>query len=328
MTTTTEAEIAAPKIRTRPLGKTGLDVTELALGTWALSGEAYGPVTDADADQIIDTAVELGINLFDTSSAYAKGAVETRLGKRLSAVKDKTYVVTRVGVDRSGDTARKRFETAFLRDAIDGSIERLDRPMLDVVMLHNPSVGALVRPDLVALMDELVAQKRVRTWGISAGDAEVARVALQIGAPVISMPYNALISHDLHGLLGDVVEQQAGLLVHSVLSYGMLVGIWHEDRTFPEGDHRRDRWTPGELKVRLKQLDALRAMTGGDVHTLRSAALRYVLSNRVLHSAILGPRNAAQLEQLVREAGNGPPYLDDDKLAALPGRLAALGAEP
>ena len=326
--TTTEGETTeSPKIRTRTLGATGLEVTELALGTWALSGEAYGPVTDADADQIIDTAVELGINLFDTSSAYARGAVETKLGKRLASVKDKTYVVTRVGVDRSGDKVRKRFETAFLRDAIDASIERLDRPMLDVVMLHNPTVGALVRPDLVAFMDELVQQKRVRTWGVSAGDTEVGRVALQIGAPVLSMPYNALISHDLHGMLGDVIEKRAGLLVHSVLSYGLLVGIWHEDRKFPEGDHRRDRWTSPELKMRLKQLDALRAMTGGDVHTLRSAALRYVLSNRVLHSAILGPRNAAQLEQLVREAGKGPPYLDDEKLAALPGRLAALGGD-
>lgn len=334
-TTTTEAEAtspaaapAPPKLRTRTLGATGLEVSELALGTWGLTGEAYGPVTDADADATIARAVELGITLFDTASAYGRGAMESRLGRLLAPVKDSTYVITRVGVDRGAEPPRKRFEVAWLRDAIDAAQERLDRPILDVVMLHNPTVGVLVRPEVVAFLDELTRQKRVRAWGVSAGDSEVGRVALQIGAPVLSMPYNALISTDLHAIIGDVASQKCGLVVHSVLAYGFLAGLWHTTKVFAEGDHRRDRWTPEELIVRSKQLEAVRALIGGDVHTLRSAAVRYVLSNQLVHSAILGPRNVAQLEQLVREAGKGPPYLSDERLSLLPTRLADLGLLP
>ena len=328
MTTTNADEVEAPKLRTRTLGATGLEVTELALGTWGLSGEAYGPVNEADADATIERAAELGITLYDTASAYGRGTMELRLGRVLAPVKDTTYVIVRIGVDRGADPARKRFDVAWLRDAIDAAQERLDRPILDVVMLHNPTVGVLVRPEVIAFLDELTRQKRARTWGISAGDSEVGRVALQVGAPVLSMPYNALISTDLHAIIGDVAAQKCGLVVHSVLAYGLLAGLWHHGKVYGEGDHRRDRWTADELQARIRQLTAVREMIGGEVHTLRAAALRYVLSNQLIHAAILGPRNVAQLEQLVREAGKGPPYLSDEKLSALPTRLADVGVEP
>ena len=107
-----------------------------------------------------------------------------------------------------------------------------------------------------------------------------------------------------------------------MLAHGLLAGQWSGDREFYPGDHRADRWTPAELGLRIGQLDALRPLVSGPVLSLRAAALRFVLANQLVTSAVLGPRSVAQLEQLVREAGDGP---------ALPARhrpRRALGAPP
>jgi aryl-alcohol dehydrogenase-like predicted oxidoreductase len=117
------------------------------------------------------------------------------------------------------------------------------------------------------------------------------------------------------------------VLAHSVLAYGLLCGHWAPDKEFPEGDHRSERWTIDEFRRRLRQLDALRPVVGGAVLTLRAGALRYVLSTPAVSSAVIGPRNTLQLDQLVREAGKEPPYLSDQQLTALAARLRDAGVE-
>src|SRR5690606_20381397 len=104
--------------------------------------------------------------------------------------------------------------------------------------------------------------------------------------------------------------------------------MWSAFRQFRPPDHRAERWTAEELKRRVRHLDALRPMIGGEVMTLRSAALRFALNQELVGGVILGPRNSVQLDQLVREAGKGPPYLSEGKLAALQNRLSDLEVEP
>jgi aryl-alcohol dehydrogenase-like predicted oxidoreductase len=183
-----------------------------------------------------------------------------------------------------------------------------------------------VRPDLIAFLRELKDAGKVKAWGVSVGDAEVGRVAIDAGAEVIEIAYNPLFSGDFHALASDVARNRVGVLARSVLSYGLLVGGWPTGKTFPEGDHRRERWIDGmELFTRLSQLDAVRTLQSSEVLTLRAASLRFVLANHLVSSAVLGPRSVAQLEQLVREAGKGPPYLEEHRLAELPVKLSDVG---
>jgi len=122
--------------------------------------------------------------------------------------------------------------------------------------------------------------------------------------------------------------KQAGLIARSALAHGLLCGQWPGSKHFPKGDHRRDRWTPDDLRQRLSQLSALRPAVVGDVTSLRAAALRFVLSEPALSSVVLGPRSALQLDQLVRDAGKEPPYLEDDARTAILNRLANVGITP
>lgn len=313
-------------MRKRTFAALRAETTELSLGTWGLSGEGYGPVSDAEADAVIDRAAELGINLFDTCDAYAHGDMESRLGKRLAGVESQTYVVTRVGTDRSDPSApKKNFEPDYLRKAVERSAERLRRDRVDVVLLHNPAASTVERGEATGVLVELQEAGKIGAWGVSAGSREVAVAAVESGAGVLSVPYNIFYSHALNVVAAEVAMRGISVLAHSVLGYGLLTSHWGPDRTFDEGDHRRDRWTPSTLRKRIEQLQVIRDLVGGEIVTPRAAALRFVLSNSLVTTAVLGPRTTAQLDQLIREAGSGPPYLPDKMLADLPSKLIAVG---
>ena len=311
-------------MRKRPLGTTGVEISELSLGTWGLSGDGYGAVVDAEADRAIDIALSHGVTLFETADVYGKGAMEKKLGERLP--KGTVFVATKIGTDLESSPTRKRFDPQYLEEAMERSADRLKRP-LDIVLLHNPTVQALEKGEAPSFLREQKNVGKMRLWGVSAGSADVARAAIERGAEVVELVYNVLLPGDLHAIAGEVAEKGTGILARSTLAHGLLAGHWTADREFYPGDHRADRWTREELRVRVGQLEPLRELAAKYVLTLRSSALRFVLANDLVGSAVMGPRSVAQFEQLVREAGNAPPYLRDTMLSELSVRLGAMGIQ-
>ncbi|MDF3067372.1 MAG: Aldo-keto reductase [Polyangiaceae bacterium] len=310
-------------MRRRTLGNTGIELPELVLGTWGLSGDGYGQVDEADQDQVIARALGLGIDAFDTSDAYAKGKMEERLG-RLLADREGAVVITKIGTDRAASPPIKRFDAEYLREAANKSKERLGR-RIDVLLLHNPSTVALDKPHVAETMKSLCEDGIARAWGVSMGDAAVGTRAVEQGAQVLELAFNAFHQQDLSGVLTLAREKQVGLIGRSALSHGLLCGQWPSTKQFPQGDHRRDRWTLDDFKKRISQLSALRPSVGGDIPSLRAAALRFALSEPALSAVVIGPRSAVQLDQLLREAGKEPPYLPEDSRNALIRRLENVG---
>jgi aryl-alcohol dehydrogenase-like predicted oxidoreductase len=316
-------------VRTRPLGQTGISVTELTLGTWGLSGEGYGFVASEERDRVIDKAVEVGITTFETADVYGHGAMESCLGQRLLLAP--SQIITRVGTFRpevaagAEEHAHKRFDPQYLRDAVKRSQERLRRPKIDVVLLHNPSASTVSRGEAAGVMKELKKSGVIGAWGVSAGDSYVARAAIGQGAEVIELAYNVFFSRELHELAGELRTAGVGILARSVLSYGLLAGLYAGSHYFPSGDHRGERWSRQEFETRIRQLEAVRALMTGPVFTMRGAAVRFVLANEMVSSAVLGPKDVSQLQQLVGEAGTEPPYLTDESLTQLAAELTRVG---
>lgn len=308
----------------RRLGNTGLEVSELGLGTWGLSGDGYGPVEEAQQEAVIERALALGITLFDTADCYGRGTMERKLGERI-AKDSECIIVTKVGTDREVSPRKKRFDAAFLKERIDKCRERLGREQLDLVLLHNPSQRALERGVASATLEEQKQAGALRHWGVSVGSAAVARAAVACGASVLELTYNVFSSQDLREIADLIAEKEVGILARSVLAHGLLCGGWSRYKTFPAGDHRRERWTVDQLKKRIDQVSALRTLMGDDVQSTRAGALRFALHNEQVSSVVIGPRNTVQLDQLIREAGQGPPYLTEEKLTRLSTRLSELG---
>jgi aryl-alcohol dehydrogenase-like predicted oxidoreductase len=316
-------------MRTRRFGRIGFEISELALGTWGLSGEAYGPVYESELERLIELALELGITAFDTADAYGRGAMEKLLGDTLDA--KKTQVITKLGTVRgpAGETpekAEKRFDAPALRDALARSRDRLKREVVDVVLLHNPPAAALGQ-DGVAFLREEQHAGRIVAWGVSAGSVEVATAAIDQSADALEMAYNVFTASALHDLADRIAQTDTAVIARSVLAHGLLAGHWTSNKVFFEPDHRRERWTPEGLRYRISQLQAVKRLVAGEVLTMRAAALRFVLSNRLVSTAVLGVRSQTQLRQLVREAGEGPEYLPEEALQKLPDWLNEAGIE-
>ncbi len=314
-------------MRQRPLGKTGIECSELGLGTWGLSGAAYGPVAATEQDRVIARARALGITLFETADIYAGGEMLERL-VRILGNDDHCCIVTKIGTMMSADPPRKRFDEEFLHHSFCAAAAKLHPRPPDVILLHNPSLDVIVSGKATAWLSERAEAGVMRSWGVSAGSAEIAQAAIDAGAPVVELAFNILWAEDFRAIEQRAREKEVGLIARSVLAHGLLSGLWSRDRSFPEGDHRAERWTEEELRCRLRQLDAVRPMVRGEVSTLRAAALRWVLGHELVSSAVLGPRTCLQLDQLIREAGKGPPYLPSESLLTLESRLKDLGARP
>jgi aryl-alcohol dehydrogenase-like predicted oxidoreductase len=299
----------------------------MALGTWGLSGDGYGPVDDGEQERVIDRALEMGFSLVDTADAYGGGRMERLVGR---AIADRTdvVIVTKGGTDRTTSPARKRFDGPFLRQSLERSLRRLGRDSVDVYLLHNPSSDALRSGQAVDAMQSLKAEGKIAHWGVSVGDVEAGRMALRCEAEVIELAYSLVNGSDLHRLAGDVIVSGAGVLARSTLAYGLLAGGWSNDQAFAPGDHRADRWTRPELERRIQQAASMRFLVHGDVRTMRAAAVRYVLANRIVSTAVLGPRSVTQLEDIVREVGMGPIYLRDEDLMRIPRALENVGIDP
>lgn len=316
--------IKPKKVRKRPLGKTGLVVSELAIGTWGLSGDAYGAVEDSDAERVVRRAIDMGFSLIDTADAYGGGRMEALVGRVLRTHRN-LVVVTKAGIDRTTVPARKIFSKEHLVGAVERSCKRLGVDALPVFLLHHPSHRLLHEGDTVATVIDLKKSGKIRHWGVAAGDEDAARAAIDVGAEVVELAYNMSHPLDLHRISGDVMVEGCGVLARSVLAYGLLTDTWTKERIFANGDHRNDRWTRAELEKRLQQLDAMRFLVKDDVRTLRSAAVRFVLANHVVSAAVLGPRTVEQLEQLVRETGGGPRYLREEDMKQLFRALDRVG---
>jgi aryl-alcohol dehydrogenase-like predicted oxidoreductase len=311
-------------MRMRRFGRLGFEASELSLGTWGLSGDAYGPVYEAELERIVELAVELGVTLFETSDVYGGGAMEKLLGDVLDY--RTTQVVTKLGTCRD-ESPRKRFDAAYLKDALERSRDRLKRETIDVVLLHNPPVSALREGDAVEFLRAEKHAGRIAAWGVSVGDGAVAAAAIEQSADVLELAYNLFAARTLHELTDRLAQTDTAVMARSVLAHGLLVGHWSANKTFFEHDHRSRRWTAESLRYRIGQLQAVRQMVGGEILTMRAAALRFVLANQVVSTAVLGVRSQTQLRQLVREVGEGPEYLPDSVLAALPELLRRAGIE-
>jgi aryl-alcohol dehydrogenase-like predicted oxidoreductase len=310
-------------MRTRSL-TADRSVSELGLGTWGLSGDGYGAVSEAVQDEVIERARAYGVTLFETADVYGRGAMERRL-RRIIGSDPNVTVVTKVGTDLDSVPTRKRFDPQYLREACQRSADRLGRA-LDVVLLHNPAASTLATTEATGVLAELAAEKKIGAWGVSAGSTEVARAALDRGAQVLELAYNVFSYSDLETL--ELSAGRAGVLARSVLAHGLLCGQWAETKTFPPGDHRAERWTPEQLRGRQRQLSAVSSILGGDVMTLRAAALRFVLANPIVSTAIIGPRSRVQLDQLVRDTGAGTVYLAAGLIQRVKEQLSRMGTQP
>ncbi len=304
-------------MRYRSLGNIGLTVSEVGFGAWTIGGggRAYGPTDDAESLAAIRRALELGITFFDTADIYGNGHSEELLGRVLSVpgIRERVLIATKAGYDfYRGDTGcgptfyrgevEKNFRPEHLMFAIEQSLRRLRTDRVELFQLHNPPVAVLRDSRTAETMEKLVAAGKARFWGVSVTDPDEARAAIAAGARSLQLVHNFLRQPVLPAIREDVSQKGIGVIVRTPLEYGLLSGKITLQARFPEGDHRRGRWSDAELAVLLERVEAWRR-TLPPGRTLVQEALRFVITEPTVSVVIPGVRNARQAEEHAASSG-------------------------
>jgi aryl-alcohol dehydrogenase-like predicted oxidoreductase len=315
----------AEAMRRRRLGRTKIELTELALGTWGLADAAYGTVEPSVFEATVAKALDEGVRTFDMAPAWGRGRAEETVAKVVGKRRDECTYITRAGVFRTKGAVEVRMDPESIAESLAKSLERLGTEYVDVLLLHDPPEKVLAMGAWAKSMAQFKKEGRIRAFGVSCVTADQARMALSLGAEVLCMPYNILRSDDLADLADELETADVGVIARSPLLHGLLTASIEHGQSFTDADHRSNRWDAEALEKRIEHVLALRFLAQEDVPTLRAAALRFVLANPAVTTVALGPRSPEQLEELVRERG-APPYLAPELRERIPQILAAVSA--
>jgi aryl-alcohol dehydrogenase-like predicted oxidoreductase len=282
----------------RVLGKTGLNVSTVSIGLWAIGGDAWGPVNDEDSLAAMQKAWELGVNFYDTADVYGRGRSEGLLARFVKNVpRDKIYIATKVGLWRKGSERPNPYtDPAMVIEECEASLQRLGIDYIDVYQDHlwwdeNTEVFA------TAFL-KLKEQGKIRFGGVSTNDFTYIRHFDEAmdGMDTLQIDYSFLNRRPEQDALPYCQEHNIGVIVRGPLAMGKLTGKFNSETTFPEGDVRRG-WTSPEHKANflndLERAEKLRFLTNG--RTMSQAALAYVLAHPAVSTAIPGAKTPQQV---------------------------------
>jgi myo-inositol catabolism protein IolS len=305
-------------MRYRNFGRTELCVSTVSMGSNRLGDPGVDP---AAWPPVVERALQLGVNFFDTSISYNQGRSEAIVGEVTSRHPDRTFIATKVGFDIDFEFSqttpiRDYSAAAILRDA-DGQLSRLRRDTIDMYMLHSPSVSVLETQDWAIAIDKLKGQGKIRWFGISTSDHASGIWAIEHGADLLQIEYDLLNPTAEVDLLPLAKQHDVGIMARTPLARGLLTGKFKAGEPIPPEQHWR-RPKGDQLQLRLQRIEQLRFLERPG-QTLGQAALRFVLAHPAVHCVVPGARTVEQLESNV-------PAADADLLPAELTRIKQLQA--
>src|SRR5437867_12931537 len=196
------------------LGKTGLRVRVVGLGTMVHAGH-FGPMKDDESLEAIAAAMDLGVNVIDTSHAYGAGYSETLLGNALKGKRDKVVLATKGGNVMVGPNRGKRiFEPDYISRVMDESLQRLRTDYVDLYQLHNPTVDVIERGEVWQILERAKQAGKIRHYGVSINTMEEGIAAVRDGrAETIQVEYNLLTQEPAESIFPLAQQADVGSIV-------------------------------------------------------------------------------------------------------------------
>ena len=288
-------------MKTRTLGKTGYEVSEIGLGCWQL-GEAFGPIDDTAATAILDAANTAHVTFWDTADVYGDGQSERRIGEHAKPLSVK--VATKLG--RSGALYPDQYTREGVRASLEGSARRLGVETLDLAQLHCVPIEVLRDGAIFGWMDDLKAEGLVRHWGASVETIEEGLICLeQEGCATLQIIFNLFRQDAAKLLLPQAAAKNVGIIVRLPLASGLLSGKFDKTTRFDETDHRnfnRDgaAFSVGEtfsgipFERGVELVAELKGLAPESL-TLSQFALRWILDHPEVSTIIAGVSRPQQL---------------------------------
>ena len=295
----------------RNLGRSGLKVSTIGLGSWLTFGTT---VAQSDADRIVHRAFELGVNLFDTADIYNKGEGELSLGQAVKGLRRESLVLaSKCFFPMSDDVNDRGLSRKHVFESLHKSLVRLGTDYLDLYQCHRPDPETTVDETAMA-MDDLIRQGKVLYWGVSFWPAHLLVEAVafcrahSLHPPISNQPPYSLLDRQIEAEVVPTGQHLGvGQIVFSPLAQGVLTGKYCTGSSPAPGtraaDDRVNQFIDQYLTAaRLQQVQRLVALAERWAMTPGQLALSFCLRSQAVSSAIVGATSVEQLEENVSAA--------------------------
>ncbi|WP_066829497.1 aldo/keto reductase [Rufibacter ruber] len=222
----------------RTLGKTGFQISEVSLGTWQVGGRWGEPFKEATAAEIINAAIDGGVNFIDTADVYSDGLSEAAVAKVVKGRSEEVFIATKCGRQIQPHTA-EGYTPERLQQYVEESLRNMGVETLDLIQLHCPPTEVYRRPEIFETFAKLKEQGKIRNLGVSVELVEEALLAMDYGnVATIQVIFNMFRLKPSEQLFTKAQENNVGLIVRVPLASGLLTGKFTHATSFSPEDHR------------------------------------------------------------------------------------------
>jgi aryl-alcohol dehydrogenase-like predicted oxidoreductase len=307
----------------RKLGRTGFEISEISLGTWQVGGKWGAPFDHANADRILNAAVDNGINFIDTADVYGDGGGESEqaVGRLVRSRSEQIYVASKCG-RRLNPHVNESYTPQALRGFVEASLKNMGIETIDLIQLHCPPTQVYYRPEIFAEFDKLIAEGKIRKLGVSVEKVEEALKAIEYeNVDTVQIIFNMFRQRPAELFFEQVKKRNIGVIARVPLASGLLSGKFNKQTSFLPGDHRTFNRN-GEAFDKGETFSGIDYNTGVDaVEELKKAfpgenmaqlALRWILSFNEVSCVIPGASSPDQL--MANIEASGTPVLTQSQI--------------
>lgn len=288
----------------RTLGRTGMKVSEVGFGAWAIGG-GWGPQEDAESLKSLHAAMDLGVTFIDTAAGYGNGRSERLIGKVLKERKQEIFVATKTP-PMPGPwppspycRAEERYPEAYLRKNVEERLSNLGVDRIDVLQLHTWTRAWNRDPVPLQVLAQLKKEGKIRAVGVSTPEHDqnsVVDLMRQGLVDTVQVIYNIFEQEPAAELLPVAREQGVGVIVRVALDEGSLAGRLTPQTKFAEGDFRARYFAGDRLERTVRRVAEVEKDISGTGYSLPQAALKFVLSHKAVSAVIPGIRSVSQAQ--------------------------------
>ena len=294
-------------MKTTTLGRSGLQVSRIAFGTWQLGGD-WGHFDEDAAVTAIRRARELGVNFFDTAQAYGFGASERILGRalrdELTRERGELVIATKGGLRQTDSALVRDASPEWLRKGVDASLAALGIDHIDLYQVHWPD-PAVPAAETAGALGDLITEGKIGHVGVSNYDAaQMAEFSATLPVQTLQPPYHLFRREIEDEVLPYCRQHNIGVMVYGPLAHGLLTGTLSAHTAFADDDWRSKSpvFTGDTYRRNLATVRALDRFAADRGITVSQLAIAWTLSNPAVHVAIVGTRHASHVDDSLAAA--------------------------
>ena len=308
----------------RQLPRTDLVLSEIGFGVWTVATDWWGKISDEGKASLLENALEIGVNLFDTADTYGEGFGEEILAKVLGHRRKEMIIATKFGYDfydksipRVGHQERvQRFDREFVTFACEQSLRRLQTDYIDLYQIHNPKMTALERDELFETLEQLQFDGKIRYFGSALGPdigwfEEGEASMRQRHVDSVQIIYSIIEQEPARDFFPIAGEEEVGLLSRVPHASEVLTGRYIEPPSFDEGDHRASRKAEW-MREAIRKAEQVKFLVQEDTRTMSQSAIKFCLAQPSIVSVLPNLTNLDELKEYT-DAPETPDLTDQEQ---------------